>query len=127
MSQPHANLPRTSEEDTPPDQTTTQRQRQFLEDVDQKAVRRAQARNKDRTGNMWFGLGTFGMVGWSVVVPTLIGIVLGIWLDEVTAMGFSWRLTLMFVGLVIGCLNAWYWITKEQRQIESERERRRHE
>lgn len=115
-------MTRSSEKRTP-----QERREQFADDVGKKAVRKAQARDKGSAGNMWFGLGTFGMVGWSVVVPTLIGIVLGIWLDKVTSVGFSWRLTLMFVGLVIGCLNAWYWVSKERHQIEAERERRRHE
>ena len=109
------------------ERTTHKRHEQFADNVGKKAVRKAQARNKNSIGNMWFGLGMFGMVGWSVVVPTLIGIVLGIWLDGATSMGFSWRLTLMFVGLGIGCLNAWYWVSKEHHHIEAERERRRNE
>jgi len=30
---------------------------------------------------VWFGLGMMGLIGWSVVVPTLLGAALGIWLD----------------------------------------------
>lgn len=112
---------------TPDDQTPQNRHAQFVDDVGKKAVRKAQARHKDRRGSIWFGLGTFGMVGWSVAVPTLIGILLGIWLDQATSMQFSWRLTLMFVGLGIGCLNAWYWIAKERQHIEAEKERRNDE
>ena len=36
-------------------------------------------REKDHV--IWFGLGMFGLDGWSVAVPTLIGIALGIWID----------------------------------------------
>lgn len=113
--------------DTSEEQRMRDRHAQFADDIGQKAMRKAQAERKDSVGNMWFGLGTFGMVGWSVVVPTLAGIVIGTWLDEATSMGFSWRLTLMFVGVVIGCLNAWYWVSKERNQIEAEREGRRNE
>ena len=31
---------------------------------------------------VWFGLGMMGLIGWSVVVPTLLGAALGIWLDK---------------------------------------------
>jgi predicted F0F1-ATPase subunit len=33
------------------------------------------------TQGVWFGLGMMGLIGWSVVVPTLLGAALGIWLD----------------------------------------------
>ena len=29
----------------------------------------------------WFGLGMFGLVGWSVVLPMLLGITIGSWID----------------------------------------------
>jgi ATP synthase protein I len=57
-----------------------------------------------------------GLVGWSVVVPTLLGAALGVWLDRRHAMNHSWTLTLLFAGLVIGCLNAWHWVAKEDRE-----------
>ena len=61
----------------------------------------------------WFGLGMFGLVGWSVVLPMLFGIFVGGWVDEQWPSQVSWRLTLMFVGLALGCANAWLWIQKE--------------
>jgi ATP synthase protein I len=63
---------------------------------------------------VWFGLGMFGIVGWSVAIPTLAGIALGIYLDRHRPVGFSWTLTLLAVGVVIGCLNAWYWVQQER-------------
>ena len=55
----------------------------------------------------------FGMVGWSVAVPTLLGIALGVYIDSRTTSGYSWTLMLMIAGLVVGALNAWYWVRKE--------------
>ena len=72
------------------------------------ALRLKARREKDHS--LWFGLSIFGIVGWSVVVPTLIGIALGIWIDSRWPGRFSWTLMLLFGGLVCGCLNAWYWI-----------------
>lgn len=59
------------------------------------------------------GVGTFGMVGWSVAVPTVGGAFLGLWLDRVAARGFSWTLALLLAGLVIGIFIAASWINKE--------------
>lgn len=63
-----------------------------------------------------------GLVGWSVVVPTLLGAALGVWLDRRYAMNHSWTLTLLFAGLVVGCLNAWHWIVKEDRETHKQQE-----
>jgi ATP synthase protein I len=66
---------------------------------------------------VWFGLGMMGLIGWSVVVPTLLGAGLGLWLDKHHPGGHSWTLALLVAGLVIGCANAWHWVAKEDRAI----------
>lgn len=89
----------------------------FSEQIEAKQVRKVRARDgKDRC--VWFGLGMIGTVGWSVTVPTLIGIIIGIQLDDRFKGPISWTLTLMFVGLILGCLNAYLWVKKEQRKCE---------
>lgn len=67
---------------------------------------------------VWFGLGMMGLVGWSVAVPTILGVLLGLYLDRAVPVSFSWTLTLLFAGIVLGCLNAWYWVNKEAEEIE---------
>ncbi|MCB1363373.1 MAG: AtpZ/AtpI family protein [Rhodobacteraceae bacterium] len=59
------------------------------------------------------GFGTFGMIGWSVAVPTVGGALLGLWLDRVAPQAFSWTLALLLGGVVLGGLIAWGWIEKE--------------
>jgi ATP synthase protein I len=86
----------------------------FRTDVARKAERRRQAEREERR-SIWFSLGLFGIVGWSVAVPTLAGIALGVWLDSRFPGRISWTLTLLFVGIVVGCLNAWYWVKQESR------------
>lgn len=63
------------------------------------------------------GLGLMGLVGWSVVMPTLVGAALGLWIDRNTATTRSWTLALLVAGLCLGCLNAWHWIARESRAI----------
>jgi ATP synthase protein I len=84
----------------------------FRADVARKAARRRRAaREKDR--GVWFSLGLFGLVGWSIAIPTLLGVALGVWIDARWPGAISWTLSLLFVGVVVGCLNAWYWVKQE--------------
>jgi ATP synthase protein I len=91
----------------------------LAEEVDAKATRKLKARNRNGQ-DVWFGLGMMGLVGWSVVVPTLLGTALGLWLDEHHPGGHSWTLALLVAGLTIGCANAWHWVAKEEKAIRDE-------
>ncbi len=59
------------------------------------------------------GIGVFGMIGWSIAVPTVGGAFLGLWLDRVAPQTFSWPIALILGGVVAGALIAWNWIGKE--------------
>ena len=93
----------------------------FAAQVGAKAARTLRARRHAAQG-VWFGLGMMGLIGWSVVVPTLLGAALGLWLDNRNPGGRSWTLALLVAGLMIGCLNAWHWVTKEERAMREEQE-----
>ena len=93
----------------------------FSRAVGAKAARKIKARGNPSQG-VWFGLGMMGLVGWSVVVPTLAGAALGVWLDNRHPGHYSWTLMLLMIGLVIGCLNAWHWVSKEDKEIGVEQE-----
>ncbi len=71
---------------------------------------------------MWYGLGMFGTVGWSVAVPTVTAAFVGVWIDYHWPSKYSWTLMLLLIGLIIGCWNAWYWVRKEGDTITRERE-----
>ena len=86
------------------------------EQVGAKAERNFKSQRNSGHG-VWFGLGMTGLIGWSVVVPTLLGMALGIWLDKHYPGSHSWTLTLLIVGLAIGCLNAWHWIAQEDQEM----------
>lgn len=91
----------------------------FSREVGAKAARKLHAR-RNSTPGVWFGLGMMGLIGWSVVVPTLLGAALGIWLDKHHHGSHSWTLMLLVIGLAIGCLNAWHWVAKEDREMREE-------
>ena len=86
--------------------------------VGAKASRKLKARKS--TQGVWFGLGMMGLIGWSVAIPTLLGAALGIWLDQYYPGKHPWTLALLVAGLAIGCLNAWHWVAKEDKEIRDE-------
>jgi len=61
-----------------------------------------------------------GLVGWSVVVPTLIGAAFGQWLDRNHPRSQSWTLALLVAGLCLGCFNAWRWVANEDKAMHEE-------
>lgn len=91
---------------------------EFTRAVGTKAARKLLAQ-RDTSHGVWFGLGMMGLVGWSVAVPTLLGALAGLWLDEHHPAPFSWTLALLVAGLMLGCLNAWRWVSRERQAIDS--------
>lgn len=91
--------------------TPEERRRQFRRIVGRKATRRIEARR--RRDSVWFWLGMLGLIGWSVAIPTVAGVALGLWLDRVAPASFSWVLSMLVLGLALGLLNAWLWVRRE--------------
>jgi ATP synthase protein I len=93
----------------------------FSREVGAKAARKLRAQ-RHVTQGVWFGLGMMGLIGWSVAIPTLLGAALGIWLDKRHPGTHSWTLAFLVAGLAIGCLNAWHWVSKEDKEMREEQE-----
>ena len=91
------------------------RQSRLGQTIDKKEQRKLRA-EREQARSVWFGLGMFGLVGWSVAVPTLAGVALGVWIDRTKPSQFSWTLMCLFLGVVVGCLNAWYWVKRESEE-----------
>jgi ATP synthase protein I len=91
-------------------------ERGFVSQVAAKAARKLKAqRSAERPA--WFGLGMLGTIGWSVAVPTLAGALLGAWWDRHHSGQHAWTLPLLVAGLVLGCANAWHWISSEDKAM----------
>jgi ATP synthase protein I len=88
----------------------------LAERIGAKARRKLRAQ-RNTTPGVWFGLGMMGLIGWSVVAPTLLGAALGLWLDKRYPVPHSWTLALLVVGLVLGCFNAWRWVEEEHQAM----------
>ena len=94
---------------------------QFSKEIETKEKRKLGALHEKKR-SVWAGFGTFGMVGWSVVVPTVLGAALGIWLDKNYPEPISWTLTFLVAGLFLGCTIAWQWVTKENKMMHQDKE-----
>ncbi|MGA8854283.1 MAG: AtpZ/AtpI family protein [Christiangramia sp.] len=95
----------------------------FSKKIGEKEKRKLKALHEDKR-SVWAGLGTFGMVGWSVAVPTVLGIAAGLWLDENYPQPISWTITLLIVGLFIGCLIAWKWVARENKMMHQNKDKK---
>lgn len=86
------------------------------EEIGAKAALKLKAQRSGTPG-VWFGLGMTGLIGWSVVVPTLLGTAFGVWLDSKYPGLHSWTLMGLAVGILVGCLNAWHWVQSEDQAM----------
>ncbi|MDX9801811.1 MAG: AtpZ/AtpI family protein [Spirochaetia bacterium] len=102
-----------------PDDKKGERGKSFSNDISAAENRRlAERRNKNK--QLWFGLGMMGIIGWSVAVPTIAGLAIGIWMDGFMSTKISWTLTGLAGGVAAGCMSAWYWIVNEQKNSEDD-------
>jgi ATP synthase protein I len=102
-----------------PEETPSAPEVDFSRKVERKESRKLKARSRDGRG-VWFGLGMFGLIGWSVALPALAGVALGAWIDRTWPSRYSWTLMLLLGGIILGSLNAWYWVSQERQKIEKD-------
>jgi ATP synthase protein I len=82
----------------------------FNDSLDEAVRRRRERQARGRREGEWSigqNLGLIGVVGWTIVTPTLIGVFTGRWLDRQFGSGIFWTLGLLVLGLTVGCALAW--------------------
>jgi len=57
-------------------------------------------------------LALVGVIGWMIVVPALLGVFAGRWLDRRFATGIFWTLGLLVAGITLGCVLGWQRLTR---------------
>jgi ATP synthase protein I len=82
---------------------------EFVSEVGKQAERRQEARSR----GVWQGLAQVGTVGWMIALPAVGGAFLGRWIDGKFGTGIFWTLSLLTVGLAIGCMAAWRAMNRE--------------
>lgn len=81
----------------------------FVREIRRQALRAGASRHD----TFWRGLSLVGAVGWMVVVPTLLGAFLGRWIDRRAGTGVFWTLSLLFIGVAVGCYSTWRHVHEE--------------
>ena len=75
------------------------------------AVERAHTRRTQwlRSGEWPLGraLAMMGRFGWAIVIPTLLGVLVGRWLDRIFATGVMFTAALVMVGAAVGFWMVW--------------------
>jgi ATP synthase protein I len=59
-------------------------------------------------GILWHSIATFGVIGWMIALPTVMGAYFGRYLDSrASDAGISWTITFILLGLAIGIYSVW--------------------
>ena len=85
--------------------------RRLDEEVRRRRERRARAQ---REGGRSIGqdLALVGVIGWTLVIPALLGVYAGRALDRRFGTGVFWTLGFLVAGIVLGCALAWQRLNK---------------
>jgi ATP synthase protein I len=78
-----------------------------------RALRREEQARTDPEPSLGRRLGQIGVLGWAIVVPLLIGLLLGRWLDRLLGTGVTFSAALLFLGAAIGLWSAWRWMHRQ--------------
>lgn len=81
----------------------------FVREIRRQAERARAARHL----TFWQGLSLVGAVGWMVSLPAVVGAMVGRWIDARYGTGVFWTLSLLALGLALGCASAWRSVRRE--------------
>lgn len=75
-----------------------------------KAAARAQAGERDPEPSLSSRLGQIGILGWAIVTPILLGLIIGHWLDGLAGTKIMFSAAMIMLGAVVGMWSAWRWM-----------------
>jgi ATP synthase protein I len=84
-----------------------------LDQAAQKALEREEEGRADPEPSLAARLGQIGVLGWTIVVPTLLFLFLGRWLDRIFGTGIFFSAPLLMIGAGIGLWFAWRWMHRQ--------------
>jgi ATP synthase protein I len=58
-------------------------------------------------------VGQIGILGWIIVLPTLVGMFVGRWFDRSFGTGIFWSATLLVLGVTLGFWSGWRWMHRQ--------------
>jgi ATP synthase protein I len=84
-----------------------------MEEAAARAVKRDQAARAEREPTFAARLGQIGVLGWAIVAPILLGVVVGRWLDWTFHTGVFFTAPLIMLGAAAGLWTAWRWMHRQ--------------
>lgn len=102
------------EQSPDPEETDRERADALRRTIRRKSLRRERARRRRRS-SVFSYLGFFGLVGWTVAVPTVGGLALGRFIDSAVDSERNFTIAFLLLGVTVGITTAWYWIQQESR------------
>ncbi|MBP5353324.1 MAG: AtpZ/AtpI family protein [Alphaproteobacteria bacterium] len=96
------------------------------EAVKEQLVHKAEMMRKRQSHLLNVNFGMIAALGGVIIMPLVLSIWLGRYLDETYPQRFSWLLSMLFLGFAWGIFNAYLWLKYENEKIErlSEAEQR---
>jgi ATP synthase protein I len=79
------------------------------------AGKRAREARDEPEPSLGSRLGQIGILGWSIVIPTLLGLVIGHWLDRHFGTRVFFSAPLLMIGAAFGLWSAWKWMHRQTR------------
>jgi ATP synthase protein I len=88
-------------------------ERDRLAGAAQRAAEREAEGRRDPEPSLGARLGQIGVLGWAIVLPTLLCLFFGRWLDRNFGTGIFFSAPLLMVGAAIGFWSAWRWMHRQ--------------
>ena len=82
--------------------------RKEMQDAVKRRAARSEQWERDGERSIWQNISMIGALGWLIVVPTLIGVAAGRWLDDTFDTGITFTGALIFLGAAFGGYLAWH-------------------
>ncbi len=74
------------------------------------AAERAEAGKHDPEPSLGTRFGQIGVLGWATVIPILIGLLIGRFLDRLLSTGIMFAAAFIMIGAIVGMWSAWKWM-----------------
>jgi len=84
-----------------------------MQEAARRAAKSAEAARNEREPSFAARLGQIGVLGWAIVAPILIGVVIGRWLDRTLGTGIFFSAPLIMLGAAAGLWTAWRWMHRQ--------------
>ncbi|OCC25119.1 ATP synthase subunit [Croceicoccus estronivorus] len=81
-----------------------------MADAARRASRRAEEGQADPEPSLGTRLGQIGVLGWTMILPTLLGVFVGRWLDRILGTGIFFSAPLLMLGAALGFWFSWKWM-----------------